>query len=153
MAAQQAPCRQHRSAKRAMALNRFHGVFRTGGRESARRRKGGRYPLFVEPQAEEREGLRYRPSLFVFLLLHSHHFCVNFFVIASNARPTSSSTAENSTVRTDFFGLITTSMEPADASAERCSRTASRKRRLIRLRSTAPPSTRPTVKPMRADFA
>ena len=50
-------------------------------------------------------------------------------------------------VRTLFRGLNTTSTGPSQARGE--SRTASRIRRLMRLRSTAPPSTLPTVNPTR----
>ena len=59
------------------------------------------------------------------------------FCITTNARRTSFSKLSNSTVSTIFFGLITTSTSGVVAGLQ--SLTASRKRRLIRLRCTAPP--------------
>src|SRR5271157_3057404 len=109
MAPQQPPRRHHSAAPRAIPLDRFHGVFRTSRHIPARRRKRRRNPPLINSQQPERDRLHFSPS---------------FFAIASNARPTSSSTAENSKVSTDFFGLITTSTAPAPLSAERRSRTA-----------------------------
>src|ERR1700680_2709355 len=137
MAPRQAPSRHHSPAPRAIALHRFHRVFRTRRHVTARRRKRRRNPPFVKSQQPERERLHF-------------YLSTSFFAITSKARPTSSSTTENSSVSTDFFGLITTSTAPASFSAERPSHAAPRRRRLIRFRSTAPPSTRPTVNPTRA---
>src|SRR6202163_1175763 len=136
MAPRHAPSRHHSPAQRAIALQRFHRVFRTRRHVTARRRKRRRNPPFVKSQQPERERLHC-------------YFSTSRFAITSKARPTSSSTTENSSVSTDFFGLITTSTAPASFSAERRSRTASRNRRLILFRSTAPPSTLPTVNPTR----
>ena len=86
-----APPRTH-----AIPLHRFHGVFRTSRHVAARRRKRRRNPPLIKPQQPKRERLHFSIS-------------ISFFAIASSARPTSSSTTENSKVSTDFFGLITTS--------------------------------------------
>jgi len=69
------------------------------------------------------------------------------FRITSKARPISSPNSANSSLSTDFLGLTTTST--GSETAGQCKRTDSRNRRFMRLRSTAPPSTRPTVNPMR----
>src|SRR6267378_6386139 len=139
--APQYPPRRHRpAAQRPIPFYRFHRIFRTRRHVAARRRKRWRNPPFVESQQPERERLHF-------------YFSTSFFAITSKARPTSSSTNENSSVSTDFFGLITTSTAPVPFSTERRSRTASRNRRLIRFRVTAPPSTLPTVNPMRAPFS
>src|SRR5215475_8327934 len=61
--------------------------------------------------------------------------------------PTSPARREKSIPRTLFLGCRTTST--SERSPGRFLRTASRMRRLIRLRSTALPSTRPAVRPMR----
>ena len=65
--------------------------------------------------------------------------------MAWKARATSLPTSEKSAFNTAFFGLKTTST--GAISCPRCNRTASRMRRLMRLRSTEPPRPRPTVKP------
>jgi len=77
---------------------------------------------------------------------HSYTSATNFCRILSNARAISSNTVSNSVVRNDRFGLITTST--GSSVIEQRKRTPSRKRRLMRLRSTAPPSARLTVKPI-----
>jgi len=74
-------------------------------------------------------------------------FSDDFWTITSNARLTSLSKSEKAIVRTDFFGLMTTST--AGLGIGRVKRTDSRKRRFIRLRSTAPPRARLTVNPTR----
>src|SRR6202158_4235060 len=137
MAPQYAPSCHRPPAPRPIPLHRFHRILRTRRYVAARRRKRWRNPPFVKSQQPERERLHF-------------YFSTSLLAITSRARPTSSSTTENSSVSTDFFGLITTSTAPASFSTERRSRTASRSRRLIRFRSTAPPSTRPTVNPTRA---
>ena len=71
----------------------------------------------------------------------------SFCSMISNARRTSFTKSAKSTASTDFLGLMTTSA--LDPAIGRVSRTASRRRRFIRLRCTAPPSARPTVNPMR----
>ncbi len=76
-------------------------------------------------------------------------FLPTLFAINSSARPTSLTTVVNSTVSTLFLGLMTTSTASAPFSAALRWRTASRRRRLIWLRCTAPPRTLPTVKPIR----
>src|SRR5580692_8400858 len=140
MASQNSPSRHRSATKGAKPFHCFHGVFRTRRYIATRRRKHGRNPSLINLQQPERERLHF-------------YFSVSFFAIVSSARPTSSSTTENSNVSTDFFGLITTSTEHAPRSTERRNRTASRRRRLIRFRCTAPPSTRPTVNPTRAPFS
>src|SRR5258706_14069509 len=140
MTPQNPPSRDRPAAQRAIPFYRFHRIFRTRRHVPARRRKRGRNPPFIKSQQREREKLHFYFSL-----------SISFFAITSRARPTSSSTTENSSVSTDFFGLITTSTPPF--STERYSRTASRSRRLIRFRTTAPPSTLPTVNPTRALFS
>jgi hypothetical protein len=135
MASQHPSHRHHAAAKRPIPLHCFHRVLRTSRHVPARRRKHRRDPPLISSEQPQRD---------------SFHFSPSFLAIVSRARPTSSSTTENSSVSTDFLGLITTSTAPDLASASRRNRTASRSRRLIRFRSTAPPSTRPTVKPTRA---
>src|ERR1700686_1535712 len=142
MAPQHTPSPHHSTPQHAIPLYRFHRVLRTRRHVAARRRKHWRNPPFVKSQQPERERLHFYFSL-----------SISFFAITSRARPPSSSPPENSSVSTDFFGLITPSTAPALFSTERRSRTASRNRRLIRFRSTAPPSTRPTVNPTRAPFS
>jgi len=132
MASQKSPSRHQTAAERSVALNRFRRVVRTGRHIAAGRRQRGRNPPLVSPEQPQHD---------------KYHFSPNFFAIAAKARLTSSNRTGNSTVSTDFLGLMTTST--AVFSARRSKRTASRKRRLIRLRSTAPPSNRPTVKPKR----
>src|ERR1700676_775925 len=100
-----APSHHHSPAQRAVALQSFDRVFRTPRHVTARRRNRRRNPPFVKSQQPERERL---------------HFCFSTsrFAITSKARPTSSSITENSSVSTDFFGLITTSTAPASFSTE-----------------------------------
>ena len=95
-----------------------------------------RHPSFVQPQNNQRHPL--------------HHDCARFFPITSNARPTSSNNTLKSIAKTVFFGLITTSIAPGNDAPVR---TTSLRRRLMRFRSTAPPSCRPTVNPTRAAAA
>src|SRR5437773_6160207 len=69
-----------------------------------------------------------------------------FCCTTSNVRWISSSNFVNSALMTAFFGLITKST--GSSNIARCNRTAFLIRRLIRTRSTAFPSTRPTVIPI-----
>src|SRR5260221_11073289 len=138
MTPQNPPSRDRPAAQRAIPFYRFHRIFRTRRHVPARRRKRGRNPPFIKSQQREREKLHLYFSL-----------SISFFAITSRARPTSSSTTENSSVSTDFFGLITTSTAPALFSTARPSLTASRSRLFIRFRSTPPPSTCHTVTPSR----
>src|SRR4029077_8087400 len=90
IAPRHAPSRHHSPAQRAIALHRFHRVFRTRRHVTARRRKGRRNPPFVKGQPPKRKRFHFI-------------FPTSFFAIPSKARPTSSSTTENSSVSTDFF--------------------------------------------------
>src|SRR3984893_14861892 len=111
MAPRHAPSRHHSPAQRAIALQRFHRVFRTRRHVTARRRKRRRNPPFVKSQQPERERLHF-------------YFSTSFFAITSKARPTSSSTTENSSVSTDFFGFISTSTAHQASRTEHHSTTA-----------------------------
>ena len=71
--------------------------------------------------------------------------------MTTKARRTSFSTASKSLVSNDFFGLMT--MSALTSAGGRDNRTASRSRRFMRLRSTAPPRARPTVNPTRSPRA
>jgi len=118
--ASQHPPRSHRQAAyRTISLDRFHRILRTSRHIPARRRKRRRNPPLISAKHPKRDSL---------------HFGTIFLAITSSAFPTSSSTIENSSVSTDFFGLITTSTAPAPLRTTRRSRTASRSLRLIRFR-------------------
>ena len=135
MAAQQASCGQCGPAKHAVALDSFHGVFRAGRHEATGMRKQRRNESLIAPQ-DKLEG--------------QLHFCsITRARCAANRSPraTSSISSAKGKVSTLLRGLKTTSTGPSHACAE--DRTASRMRRLIRLRSTDPPSTLPTVSPTR----
>ena len=71
----------------------------------------------------------------------------SFFSMTTKAWRTSFSNASKLVVNSTFFGLITTSAPGPGRGRVR--RTASRKRRFMRLRWTAPPRARPTVNPIR----
>jgi len=71
----------------------------------------------------------------------------SFLSMTTKAWRTSFNSASKPVVKSTFFGLITTSAPWPGTGRVR--RTASRKRRFMRLRWTAPPSARPTVNPTR----
>jgi hypothetical protein len=145
-----------------MALHGFHGVLRAGRHVAAGKGQHGRDCRFVPPQHLQRDefgallqdrrpasGARLPAALFAaeFETIFSTGFPASFCSMTSSARLTSLRTAAKSTDSSDFFGLMTTSAAtPSDGTAMR---TASRKRRFMRLRCTAPPSARPTVNPTR----
>jgi len=135
MAAQQPRGRQQASANNAVALDGLNRILRAGGNEAAGMRQHGRDNSLITPQYELHRLL---------------HFCspVRARCAASRrARVTSFTNSAKGILPTLFRGLNTTSMGPSQAWAD--NRTASRIRRLMRLRSTAPPSTLPTVNPTR----
>src|SRR5271155_5533551 len=102
MAAQNPPCRLCSTTQRSIALYRFHRVLGARRQVAAGWRKRRRNPSLINPQQPESERF-HLSTIFV------HYLSAIFLAIKSNARPTSSSTTENSTVNTDFFGLMTTS--------------------------------------------
>lgn len=143
------------SAQGAVALDGFHGVFGTRRHVAAGWRKQGRDGPFVGSQQLQRDefggavqdrlsasGVRLSGPL-----LRSSERGDNFCSITAKARVTSFKIAAKSAVRSDFFGLITTSAARLVGGCDK--RTASRRRRFMRLRSTAPPRARLTVKPTR----
>src|SRR6266571_4979886 len=164
MAPQQSPQRFQASAQHPVPFHRFHGVFRAGRNITARRRKNRRNrPLVRSQQLQHDEfwelvhgnclqapGFRL-PEFFFSAPLPFEAFPASFSSMTTKARLTSFTTAAKSTVNNDFFGLMTTSA--LALAAGRVSRTASRKRRFIRLRCTAPPSARLTVNPIRSPGA
>ena len=165
MATQQ-PCRRHKqSAQCAITFNRLHGILRAGGNIAARGREQWRDGPPVSPQHFQHNEFgklvhKNRLQAFGFGLPEplsnrvsdfSSIFHVSFCSIISKALPTSLTTWAKSMVSSDFFGLMTTSA--FGVARGRVSRTASRKRRFIRLRCTAPPRARPTVNPMRSPGA
>ena len=108
--------RHQAAAKHAVAVHCFHGVVRTGGHVPASRRQERRKRRFVSAQQGEHEVSG--------ALVHGFTAA---FSITSNARRISRCTSANAAVRSDFLGLITTSMA---AGIMPCNRTASRRRRL-----------------------
>lgn len=89
------------------------------------------------------------PSAFRQVLANG--FAETFCAITSKARRTSCSRPAKSAFISDFLGLTTTST--AGITAGQQARTDARSRRFIRLRSTAPPRARLTVKPIRMPAA
>src|SRR5580765_2228854 len=144
------------SAEYSEALNGFHCVFRARGCVTARRGKHGRNSPLVGLQHLDRSALwdathERRPAFPFSCVTESARSPVlppSFFSITTKAWRTSFSNASNSTVKTAFFGLITTSA--FGPGRGRLRRTASRRRRFMRFRCTAPPKARPTVNPTRS---
>lgn len=143
-----------------MASHRLHGIFGTGRHKAASRRKQRRDGPLVGPQHLQRDefgdvaqrwlsGLGLQLSILLLAdFIFSGCLAESFCSTTTKARLTSFTTAVKSLVSNDFFGLMTTSAEiPCTG---RVMRTASRKRRFMRLRCTAPPSARPTVNPTRS---
>jgi hypothetical protein len=136
MTAQQPPSRQQTSTHCAVTLDGFHRIFRTSRHEATRMRQHRRDQPLVGPQCE----LDQRPHL-------SASATRARCAARRRARATSPKSSAKGAVKTLLRGLKTMSTGPSQAAGD--SRTASRIRRLIRLRATAPPSTLPTVNPTR----
>jgi len=161
MAPQQASHSHESSTEHSKALNRFHGVFRAGGNVATGRRKQGRDRPLVGPQQLQRDefgelahtfqvqGRCLRASSCVLSGLDGEAAScpASFCSMTTKARRTSFSSTAKSAVSADFLGLMTTSA--STVTGGRDSRTASRNRRRMRLRCTAPPKARLTVKPTR----
>jgi hypothetical protein len=121
MALKQTPDPHGEPAHHAVLFNRSHHVFRTGRIKAASGWQHRRYPSLIGTQDQQRE----------------LHRAITF--------PTARSISANGASSTARRGLSTMS-QPGLAPA-RCRRNASRNRRLIRLRITAPPSALGTVRP------
>jgi hypothetical protein len=160
MTAPEPPQSHQPSPRHAIPFHSLHRIFRAGRNVAACRRKHRRDSPLVASQQLQSDALgnlAHRIQLPALRLpeFRSHPAAdlspilpASFCSITTKARLTSFTTSAKSTVNSDFFGLITTSaLAPASG---RVNRTASRKRRFIRLRSTAPPSARLTVNPMRS---
>jgi hypothetical protein len=158
MTAEDAGERHPSTAQGAEALDGLHGIFGAGRHEAAGWRKQGRDGPLVGSQQLQRdefgEGAQewlpafgLRASAFSLVALSEFVFPDSFCSITAKARVTSFTTAAKSVVSNDFLGLMTTSA--ATPVVGRVMRTASRRRRFMRLRWTAPPRARPTVNPMR----
>ena len=150
----------------SVAFYRFHGIFRAGRHVAASWRQQGRDRPLVDSQQLQCDEFgelaqdplsAFRSPLPAILFVAGSvavfpvTFCDSFCSITVKALLTSFSTTEKSVVNNDFFGLITTSA--ATPASGRDLRTASRKRRFMRLRCTAPPRARPTVNPTRRPWA
>src|ERR1051326_8551151 len=121
VAAQQAGQGHQASTQNAVAVDRFHGIFRTGGNEAARWRQHWRNrPLVGSQELQQNEfgelGHDYRLPASGFRLpevalslVPSPRVLASFCSITTNAWRTSFTTAANSVVNSDFFGLMTTS--------------------------------------------
>jgi hypothetical protein len=145
-----------------IALDGLHRIFGAGRQVSAGPRQQGRDGPLVSTQQVQRDesgaliqdrlplsGFRVSGLLTVASAGgFSRNFDDKFCSITAKARLTSLSTTEKSVTNNDFFGLITTSAATPQGGEDK--RTASRKRRFMRLRCTAPPSARPTVNPTRS---
>src|SRR5271165_4311230 len=135
MAAQQASNGKQASANYAVTLDGFHRVLRARGHEPAGVRQHRRDKSLIAPQHKLERLLHFCPV--------PRARCA----AKRKARATSSTSTAKGKARTLFRGLNTTSTAPSHAGHE--SRTASRIRRRMRLRSTDPPNTLPTVNPIR----
>jgi hypothetical protein len=124
MAARQAAETHPNTANRTVSLHRFAHIIRTSGIEAARGWQQRRKNQFIRPQHPDHEPLQWR-----------------------NRRSTSLAICGKGASRAFRRGLMT--MEHCGFSRSRPERTASRKRRLRRFRTTADPSARGTVKPIR----
>jgi len=122
MAAQQPQQASPNSTQNTVSFNRFHHVFRTGGRKPAGRRQKRRHKAFVEPQSSN------------YGLLH----CVT-------NRSTSRRSSSNGATIAGRRGLIT--MSHSGATSDNRTRSASRILRFTRFRNTAFPKARGTVNP------
>jgi hypothetical protein len=163
MATQQSHQPHPYPTQRPVSFHGFLRVFRTSRHETAGRGQQRRNCPLVSPQhlqhnefgklahANRLQALGFRlPELLLALGATSGStpaLPASFRSITTKARFTSFTTSAKSMTSNDFFGLMTTSAATPAGSPH--SRTASRKRRFIRLRCTAPPRARPTVNPMR----
>jgi len=135
MAAQQSSSGEQTPTDDAVTRDGFHRVLRTRRHESAGLRQHRRDESLIAPQHDLNRLL---------------HFCSTVRArCAANRKPraTSSTNSAKGKRKTLFRGLNTTSTGPSHAPHE--SRTASRIRRRIPLRSTDSPNTLPTVNPTR----
>jgi len=122
-------------ARRSMGFHGFDHVLRAGGMKTAPRRQQRRDPSLIDTQSAENKCPNHRCDCSGW----DPHLAITF----KSARSTSAKLATVAARR----GLTTIS-QPA-ARLVRCNRKASRSRRLIRLRTTAPPSARVAVTPSR----
>src|ERR1017187_4951050 len=116
MAPQQSPRRHDSAAQRAIALNRFHGIFRTRRHITARRRKRRGYPPFVKSQQPEGERIHlfiapffiapFLIALFFIAPSDLSGFSISFFAITSRARPDRKSTRLNSSHRCISYAVF-----------------------------------------------
>ena len=130
-----------------MSLHRFDGVLRTRRNEAAGIRQHRRNPPLVTAQRE---------------LNHRLHFRSAFVVVcpgcASRARWMANCNPRATSLATSAYGIPSTALRGWNTTSTGASteghdvRTASRMRRLMRLRSTEPPSILPTVNPTRSKF-
>ena len=163
MAAQNADDSHPSATQSTVALDGLHGIFGAGRHVTASRRQHGRDRPFVGAQQLQHDEFGelvqdrlpvsgFGPPDLLFIAasagVRSEDCCDSFCSMTAKALVTSFSTTEKSMASKDFFGLITTSAATPFGGLDR--RTASRKRRFMRLRCTAPPRTRPTVNPMRS---
>lgn len=156
MATEQARNCHCATAECPITIDSFHRVFRTARHVTTRRRKQWRHcPLVPTQQLNDCKfnGV-FHPSVAdpldfnardVFSI-GSYDYVV-FCCTTANAFSTSFNNSSNSTFNNDFLGLMTTSAAILFCGRRR--RTASRSRRFMRLRSTAPPNARLTVNPTR----
>src|SRR3954465_12968441 len=146
VAAQHAPQRHRSALQDPEPLHGFDRVLRAGWNVSAGGRQHGRDQPLVRVQNLDGHLLHRlffsRGRRGVSLAATPLPCCT-----AANARSISASSFGRSKAMADFLGLITTSTFAL--SGPKFFRSASRIRRLIRLRVTAPPSTFPTVSPTR----
>lgn len=110
------------SAHRAISFNGLKHVFRTSRLKATRPRKHRRDPSLIRTQQQDQE-----------------------FAHRANSLITSRSRAGNSASNTPFRPFITIIQQ--GGSTLKCNRTASRRRRFIRFRTTALPSAFVTVNP------
>src|ERR1051326_962815 len=138
VAAQQAGQGHQASTQNAVAVDRFHGIFRTGGNEAARWRQHWRNrPLVGSQELQHNEFGKlahdYRLPAFGFPLselgfsstFSAVPFLASFCSMTTKAWRTSFTMAANCVVNSDFFGLMTTSALAIGQG--RFKRTASRK--------------------------
>jgi len=168
MAAQQPLQSKPNAARHSKAFNGLVGIARTRRFESATSREQDRQIRFVEPQREKRRANRNRSVFYLrrndLRIIHLRRGGLQSAPIARfhcrNRRRTkrrpymlfsrrnkSAVSAANGARATELFGCITMS-HPAGIS-NRWQRTTSRKRRRIRLRTTAPPRAFLMLKPKR----
>jgi len=130
-------------AQNAVTLDGLHGIFGAGRHVAAGRRQDRRDGPLVGPQQLQRDefgdvahvrlsGFGLRASEILFVAASGFVFPDSFCSITAKARLTSFCNAAKSIVSNDFFGLITTSA--ATPAGGRDMRTASRRRRFMRLR-------------------